>query len=87
MLEESRNTITVPSMFVFRILAYLHRRRRSEIIMINSINFGKIYLLTSQCNMDMMNQQMKNQTDAIIHDYTCRILCVFTSDKYTIHLS
>ena len=29
MLEESRNTIyiTVPSMFVFRILAYLHSRR------------------------------------------------------------
>ena len=34
MLEESRNTVTVPSMFVFRILAYLHRRRRSEIIII-----------------------------------------------------
>ena len=32
MLEESRNTVTVPSMFVFRILAYLHRRRRSEIV-------------------------------------------------------
>ena len=32
MLEESRNTVTVPSMFVFRILAYLQRRRRSKLI-------------------------------------------------------
>ncbi|XP_064405164.1 DDB1- and CUL4-associated factor 6-like isoform X2 [Halichondria panicea] len=28
MLRENRNTITVPSMFVFRILSYLNRRRR-----------------------------------------------------------
>ena len=41
MLEESRNTVTVPSMFVFRILAYLHRRRRSEI----SIILGAIIII------------------------------------------
>ncbi len=31
MLRENRNTITVPSMFVFRILSYLNRRRRSKL--------------------------------------------------------
>ena len=32
MLQESRNTITVPSTFILRILAYLNRRRRRESI-------------------------------------------------------
>ena len=32
MLQESRNTITVPSTFVLRILAYLNRRRRCKAI-------------------------------------------------------
>ena len=30
MLQESRNTITVPSSFILHVLAYLNRRRRSE---------------------------------------------------------
>lgn len=37
MLQESRNTITVPSSFILHILAYLNRRRRSKIY--NSIIF------------------------------------------------
>ena len=30
MLQESRNTITVPSSFILHVLAYLNRRRRSK---------------------------------------------------------
>ena len=30
MLQESRNTVTVPSSFILQVLAYLSRRRRSE---------------------------------------------------------
>ncbi len=37
MLKESRNTITVPTMFVFRILSYLNRRQRSELDLLNRI--------------------------------------------------
>ena len=49
MLEESRNNITVPSMFVFRILAYLHRRRRSEIsIILWDYNYNYVIYLVQQ---------------------------------------